>query len=582
MKKTISILCAASMLAALVLPGCSGGDAGSSAAATSNASGASGSSAAAAADVPKFEDIQFPDDAPASGITPEKDDKRYAYDDMSKKYTIDIMMSNNGVPALAEGKDPIRLWLEKKFNISIKFESLTMDDLKTSIATRSASGDLPDLFMAPDQATAKSLYEQGLLLDGKQVYPYLPLVRQYVTKNMVKYTTDDDGGLYCTTNYQIQDGVWTFCYRQDWLKKFNMEIPKTEAELMDFAKKCTFDDPDGNGKADTYFMISACNGGSPLGGMNGGFTTMYGDPAVHAESGALSHPNFNGVRKKVLTLLHSFVEAKVLYPDWYTIEWSKAQPYQFNDKIGCVYEVPMTFIQQYMAAKNHEPGYENVWTCASEAPVEGGKFAANGNPGFLWCWSKSGFSDEGKLKRVAHMVDSCEFGGENFFHTIQGGSDEVWKAAGYSVETPRTWKYNDDGTFYYSNASKGSPWCDNSLIWATSPWQQFGLIVPFQRNSPTGDDPQMVKENVAGNKLQDIESKEARWPNTGLLCPISDESVSPGITDYVNAQELAFVTGKRPLSEWDAYTKEWLAKGGKKIIEADAKQLGVPVPDYAK
>ena len=104
MKKTISILCAVSMLAALVLPGCSGGDAGSSAAATSNASG---SSAAAAADVPKFEDIQFPDDAPVSGITPEKDDKRYAYDDMSKKYTIDIMMSNNGVPALAEGKDPI-------------------------------------------------------------------------------------------------------------------------------------------------------------------------------------------------------------------------------------------------------------------------------------------------------------------------------------------------------------------------------------------------------------------------------------------------------------------------------------------
>jgi hypothetical protein len=180
------------------------------------------------------------------------------------------------------------------------------------------------------------------------------------------------------------------------------------------------------------------------------------------------------------------------------------------------------------------------------------------------------------------MVDSCEFGGDSFFETIQSGTDEEWKAAGYPVETPRTWKYNDDGTFYFYNASKGSPWNDNTLMMATTPWQQFGLPVQYQRNSPTGDDPQMVKENVAGNKLQSIESKEERWPNTGLLCPISDESVSPGITDYVNAQELAFVTGKRPLSEWDAYTKEWLAKGGKKIIEADAKQLGVPVPDYAK
>ena len=53
-------------------------------------------------------------------------------------------------------------------------------------------------------------------------------------------------------------------------------------------------------------------------------------------------------------------------------------------------------------------------------------------------------------------------------------------------------------------------------------------------------------------------------------------------TDWILAQEYAFITGTRSLDDWDAYMQEWLSKGGKEIIQQSAEQLGVEVPDYAK
>ena len=78
--------------------------------------------------------------------------------------------------------------------------------------------------------------------------------------------------------------------RQDWLEALDMEYPTTKDEVLEFAKAVTFNDPDGNGKDDTYFMTG---GGEGKGwGMLGGFETMFGNPAAHVEDGELSHPLF--------------------------------------------------------------------------------------------------------------------------------------------------------------------------------------------------------------------------------------------------------------------------------------------------
>ena len=56
-----------------------------------------------------------------------------------------------------------------------------------------------------------------------------------------------------------------------------MEVPTTLDELLEFAKKCVTEDPDGNGVDDTYFMLAA-GGGSGF-GMLEGFGTAFGNSA---------------------------------------------------------------------------------------------------------------------------------------------------------------------------------------------------------------------------------------------------------------------------------------------------------------
>ena len=41
-------------------------------------------------------------------------------------------------------------------------------------------------------------------------------------------------------------------YRHDWLTKFGQAVPTNWDEMIEFAKYATFNDPDGNGRDDTY------------------------------------------------------------------------------------------------------------------------------------------------------------------------------------------------------------------------------------------------------------------------------------------------------------------------------------------
>lgn len=59
-----------------------------------------------------------------------------------------------------------------------------------------------------------------------------------------------DGKLY---GFPLQRGIASVTYiRKDWLDKLGLDIPKTWEEYMEVLRQFTFNDPDGNGKNDTY------------------------------------------------------------------------------------------------------------------------------------------------------------------------------------------------------------------------------------------------------------------------------------------------------------------------------------------
>lgn len=195
-------------------------------------------------------------------------DASYAYDDMSKHYNVDIML--NGFVNQPATQDKIKDFYEKTFNITLTFTHLVRDDLVNKTNVRFASGSAPDVVAfgsSDDRSVAQALFKQKQLLDATEMLPYMPQMMTYVTQEYKNWATDN-GSMVGIPRLPTFPDVWGNFIRQDWLKKLGMEMPKTPDELFAYAKAVTTQDPDGNGKADTYFMGAA--GGGQGWGMLGG------------------------------------------------------------------------------------------------------------------------------------------------------------------------------------------------------------------------------------------------------------------------------------------------------------------------
>lgn len=584
-KRALALVLALSMSVGIVLSGCT--DSGStSSAGGDTASGGGGSSGTT--DVGSFDDIEFPDDLPKEIIM--SDGLDYSYDDLTERYSIEIISTNYGAAALEAKDDVVNQWLSDKFNMDITLTAPTGEDYQTVLSARFAANDYPDIIQLPSREYGFTLSEQGLLLDARNVYPYLLHSNNYTTKNMIKWSTNSSNNeIPFITKYAIQDGVWGFVVRQDWLEALDMEYPTTKDEVLEFAKAVTFNDPDGNGKDDTYFMTG---GGEGKGwGMLGGFETMFGNPAAHVEDGELSHPYFNGTRKAFLSFIKELNDAGVLAPDWFTKNWDQSWGDASNDMISMCWFPAGTFEVQVVTKNDEDKNIDNFkkWAYYQNAPIEGGKFGATGNPGYMWAFTKEKFEgQDGKLKRVAHMIDTMTIGGENYFQTIQNSIPEVYEAAGMDVNADgRVWGYTDDNkSFYISDV--GDKMLTQEQSDAQAPngiWQMWGLCTSYQIDyeDPAADE--FTKAKVkSGNTGRTVINSYDRWSNDGLLVTLSGEAAEASVanTDWILAQEYAFITGTRSLDDWDAYMQEWLSKGGKEIIQQSAEQLGVEVPDYAK
>lgn len=596
-RKTLVVILAIMMLLATVLSACADTSksadpttANNTAAPTDAAKETPASTGEETAAELRYEDIEFPDFLPSAIVMAQ--DGLYDYDDLTERYAIEIMLTNYGEQPFPAEQDPINQWLSNQFNMDLSLTAPAGADYITTLSARFAANDVPDLLMLPtaNRNEAFTFSDQGLLVDARNVYPYLKHSNLYTTKNMVAWSTNPNNNeIPFVTKYAIQDGVWGLAIRADWLKALDMDYPTTREELMAYAMACTFNDPDGNGQNDTYFMTA--NGNGTAWGMLGAFESMFGNPSAYADNGQLSHPYFNNVRKEYLTLLKDFYDAGVLAPDWFTLEWEQGRALVGNDKVGMVWWPVGALYQQY-AGEDHKGDMDalNVWDYWVEAPIEGGKYGSNGNPGFLWCFpaakydAGNGELNTAKIKRVAHMMDTMTIGNINYFQTVQGSIDEVFEAAGMTIEKPRIMEYTENGTFFVNNPGT-APYTTDSGRRSYEIWQQFGLCVSYQVDYADPDDEYVAKMAERTAKFyQTVHMDYPRWENTGLLVTLSGEAAEAQATntDWIVAQEYAFVTGSRDLNDYDAFAREWLNKGGKAIVTQTAEQLGVPVPDYAK
>jgi putative aldouronate transport system substrate-binding protein len=210
-----------------------------------------------------------------------------------------------------------------------------------------ASGDLPDLLRIDDYRQFRQAVEAGYLADItdafeqyagddlKSLLQRYPGAFEYVTVNGRMYGIPPFNG-----NEQMAPLLWV---RDDWLKKLGMQAPKTVDEMLAVARAFTFNDPDGNGRNDTYGlgmqkMINVRDHGT-IGGLLSAFgIPNHGyDMYYTGKDGKITSPYIQPEVKEALRVLQQMYREGLIDPEFITTDLTKVQQDIARGRFGMAY-----------------------------------------------------------------------------------------------------------------------------------------------------------------------------------------------------------------------------------------------------
>jgi len=179
-----------------------------------------------------------------------------------KHLTLNWFVHAPAEAVLPEGDaDFIRKTIEEKFNVTLNIQYMpTGSDYDSKLSLLIASGDTPDLFVQT------GVNSQKLIIDGITA-DMTPYVTPEKMPNYFRWISEVELQRYAVENkferapLIFPRNVYRSYYiRQDWLDNLGMKMPTNYDEMIEVMRAFTFEDPDRNGRHDTYGFSAAGNG----------------------------------------------------------------------------------------------------------------------------------------------------------------------------------------------------------------------------------------------------------------------------------------------------------------------------------
>jgi putative aldouronate transport system substrate-binding protein len=509
--------------------------------------------------------------------------------DFSKK--LDLQLSGSITRGKAEDGSYVQKRLEEQFNIKItntKVDTWNADQVNLMIA----SGDLPDTFaFTTGGKTAQELYDSGLTrtIPKEMLEKYAPQYMKMLSENPpgpimnLKEGTDNEY-LQLIGQYAHVDGlVWGPTFRLDWLEKLGIEPPGeikqvgpsggrekiyytdgayTIEEVEEILKAFTFDDPDGNGKDDTY-------GISPWNSNTNWAVTLLGSFGISLssnynlmEDGKLVTSEISQNYKAFLKQMAKWYEMGLVDPEFTTLDDKKSWEKYKQGKIGYYVAQP-----SYMAmddwAKGRAPQniVENPNSTAKilatlpEIGKDGqqgeGSFIPVGNLADAFYVSKDVTDEE--LARILQLFDYINFDKEARW-TLYGevGVHSDWEGepekSALKVRPEFAAEEGNSGFWAYNFRTY-----DKDRV----PWFQSEYTMKLKNDVFARED---VKEKMLirpykWDLLNETKIKEVEKRYKGQLDTIVAEFRMKAIVGEVDIDK-----------EWDNYVENWMNNGGSELL----------------
>ncbi|MFC0214594.1 extracellular solute-binding protein [Paenibacillus chartarius] len=298
--------------------------------------------------------------------------------------------------------NPVEKAIEKYTNTKIDFQWIPSSAYNDKINVMLASNEMPKLLKVNQGPTVTNAIESQLFWE---VGPYLKDYKNLNAQNKQFFENISvEGNIYGVPLYRNM-GRGAAVYRKDWLDALNLTYPKTLDEWYNVLKALTLNDPDKNGKNDTYGMVlhKKYNEGQAsmitrfavmMGGVNkwgvdkdGNFTPEYTTPEF----------------LDVLKMFRRLYTENLINQDFAVIDATEAEKLMDTGRAGIRFGVATNGKSQQDRLNKTNP--KAVVDVASFEGPKGIRIASeNGNNGFLVI-PKSAVKTEEEMKRVLGFLD---------------------------------------------------------------------------------------------------------------------------------------------------------------------------------
>ncbi|MDB4866355.1 MAG: sugar transporter substrate-binding protein [Cohnella sp.] len=436
------------------------------------------------------------------------------------------------------------------------------------------SGEIPDL-MKVTAADLQQLVDNNLLADLTDVYD------KYATPETKKFMSTDGGNQLASakfdgklmaipsTNapYNAAEFLWV---RKDWMKKLNLPEPKTMQDVLKISEAFTNQDPDGNGKKDSFGFAAQKEIFNMVYGFTGIFNGYHAYPGawIKDSSGKLVYGSVQPEIKNALKTLQDMYKAGQIDPEFFVKDHTKETELVAGNKIGMAFG----------------PFFLGSWPL-SAAVVKNNTVTQD------WeTYPLASFDDKPASTQVGLGVDGYYVVSKKSKHP-----EAAIKILNKWIEVDNTTDKQVGKPYHFSKT--------NQEYWKLNPI----IVVPQDLNVKTGavlskavetKDPTLVKDDLAGSSLYDdsmkfLKGDTGSWSSWmkakphGTLeimnqylkenrymfdefsgAPTATMAMKKPILDQ-KEQELftKIITNKAPVDDFDAFVKDWNSLGGEQITK---------------
>lgn len=292
---------------------------------------------------------------------------------------------------------PVKQKVEELTNTKLDIDFVPSEAYSEKLNEVLASGKMPMvLYIKENSPSVISAIRRGEFWDVTDYlkdYQYLSKANQIILDNM-----SVDGRVYGL--YRKRDlGRYGYAYRKDWLDNLGMTEPTTVVEFYNMLTAFTHNDPDGNGKNDTYGMTA-----TTIDTTFNIFSVWNGAPNGwgHDESGNLVPAHLTEEYFETVRLFKQMADEGLINSDFVVMDAANWNEPFANGKSGVILDTCDRAVKLDSMLKENEINGE-----VGVAGVINGRAAPHLGYSGYFAFPKASVKDEETLKRLLQFMDDC-------------------------------------------------------------------------------------------------------------------------------------------------------------------------------